>query len=72
MKLALCLVGSFLVCLFLAVAGAGEGASSETGAFWIMGVIGAYWLASAALQVWWWTRGYDRFWRPMVSWGLKL
>jgi len=62
---------SLFVCGFLAVVGAGE-SDSETSALGVLGVLGAYWLVSAVLQVWWWSRGYDHFWRPMASWGLSL
>src|SRR5205823_3815881 len=70
-KLVLSLGGSFLVCGFLALAGAGQ-SDSDASALGVIGVVGAYWLVSAVLQVWWWSKGYDHFWRPMASWGLSL
>jgi hypothetical protein len=65
------LAASFGVCAFLALAAAGN-TDSDTSAVWTIFAVGVYWLTSAVLMVWWWTKGYDHFWRPMASWGLSL
>jgi hypothetical protein len=57
-----------LVCVVLGATNTGTVANFFV-AVW---VIGAYWLVSAVLQVWWWGRGFDRFYRPMYSWALTL
>jgi multisubunit Na+/H+ antiporter MnhB subunit len=31
---------------------------------------GVYWLVFAPLQVRWWARGYEKFWRPVYAWSL--
>jgi hypothetical protein len=31
---------------------------------------GVIWLVFALLQIWWWSRGYEKFWRPLYAWTL--
>jgi hypothetical protein len=40
----------------------------DTFAFSWMGVWGVYWLVMAVLQIRWWRKGYEHFWRPTYTW----
>jgi len=70
-RLWLHLGASLLVCLFVIVAG-GSNTGSDT-AFYVTAIVAVgYWAAVAVLEVRWWRKGYERFWRPMYSWVLTL
>ena len=68
-KLWVHLAASFGFCAFWGLAGILE---AETFEFWFswMAGWGVYWLVFALLQVRWWRKGYDHFWRPVYSWVL--
>lgn len=68
-QLVIHLGASFGFCAFMGLAGALE---AQTLAFWFswMAGWGVYWLVLAVLQVRWWRKGYDHFWRPVYSWVL--
>jgi hypothetical protein len=63
------LLVSLLFCGFFALGGA---FGAETVDVWVAWAEGwaVYWLVMAVLQVWWWRKKYDQFWRPIYSWAL--
>lgn len=38
------------------------------GSIWFVLLMVVYWLVLAVLQIEWWRKGYDRYWRPAYSW----